>query len=887
MPPHTYTAAISPRLLYLLTALAVASVVIWTSFAGAGQPEAQCKGNSPKKSCPTLLPTDGASVSGTVTVSAQPDEPATSMTFTVDDVPLGPPDTSAPYEAQWDTTRSSNGTHALEVTALDAAGKGAIREHNVDVSNATAPPPPPADTTSPSVGLTSPAAGATISGSVSVSADASDNVAVVGVQFKVDGANLGAEDTSAPYSSNWTTSSVANGSHTVTALARDAAGNTSSSQRSVTVSNTSTSPPPPAGDTTAPTVALTSPAAGATVSGAVSIAANASDNVGVVGVQFKIDGGNLGAEDTTAPYAVSWSSGNVPNGTHNVTAVARDASGNTSSSQRNVTVSNTSTSPPPPAGDTTAPTVALTSPAAGATVSGAVSVAANASDNVGVVGVQFKIDGGNLGAEDTTAPYSVSWSSGNVPNGTHNVTAVARDASGNTSSSLRSVTVSNDTISPTVGLTNPASGATVSGAVSIAANASDNVGVVGVQFKIDGGNLGAEDTTAPYSVSWSSGNVADGAHNVTAVARDAAGNTANSQRTVTVSNSSGSGSGPALTWAPPALSNAVSINVTNANRRLFLDNARDYRLHITERLKRELWIEGGRNVVVVGGQITIDELGTASSYQDNIAIKVRFGDPSGTVHLEGILIDGPYVLDGIGIATGRNVQIENVRVERAHDGVKGDHADCIQIQQGVGHLRLDGFTCTTDRQGIFLGDHDGAIRSADLRRVNMYGSPGKHLFWQTNPSYPVTLTNFWLAVASGYTPWAPFGYWPYPQQDGLTWDGKTDLTRRTQLSADGTYLTFVGSTNTITGRINKGGPSGWGLRHPSRRRCRVPLARLLARTASPGTPSRTGGRTEDASAVRRLGTLDDEVVHDENVHVRPQEAVERLLRACTRSARSR
>ena len=154
--------------------------------------------------------------------------------------------------------------------------------------------------------------------------------------------------------------------------------------------------------------------------------------------------------------------------------------------------------------------------------------------------MQFKIDGGNLGAEDTTAPYSVSWSSGNVPNGAHNVTAVARDAAGNTSSSLRSVTVSNDTTAPTVGLTNPASGATVSGAVSVAATASDNVGVVGVQFKIDGGNLGAEDTTAPYSVSWSSGNVPNGAHNVTAVARDAAGNTANSQRTVTVSNPSAS-----------------------------------------------------------------------------------------------------------------------------------------------------------------------------------------------------------------------------------------------------------------------------------------------------------------------------------------------------------
>src|SRR5439155_922371 len=65
----------------------------------------------------------------------------------------------------------------------------------------------------------------------------------------------------------------------------------------------------------------------------------------------------------------------------------------------------------PPSGDTTAPSVAITSPTAGTTVSGTVTVTAAASDNVGVVGVQFKLDGANLGAEDTTtpSPYSVSW----------------------------------------------------------------------------------------------------------------------------------------------------------------------------------------------------------------------------------------------------------------------------------------------------------------------------------------------------------------------------------------------------------------------------------------------------------------------------------------------
>src|SRR5262245_18238440 len=151
MPPHTSHAALSPRLLYLFTALAIGSVVVWAGLAGAGQPEAQCMGNSPKKACPTVLPADGASVSGTVTVSAQSDEPVASITFEVDDVALGLADTVAPYETTWDTTKSSNGTHLLKVTALDADGKSSIRLNRVTVSNAA---PQPGDTTSPTVALT-------------------------------------------------------------------------------------------------------------------------------------------------------------------------------------------------------------------------------------------------------------------------------------------------------------------------------------------------------------------------------------------------------------------------------------------------------------------------------------------------------------------------------------------------------------------------------------------------------------------------------------------------------------------------------------------------------------------------------------------------------------
>jgi hypothetical protein len=97
--------------------------------------------------------------------------------------------------------------------------------------------------------------------------------------------------------------------------------------------------------------------------------------------------------------------------------------------------------------DTTAPSVSLSAPTAGATVSGtAVTVSANASDNVGIAGVQFKLDGVNLGAEAPSAPYAITWNTTTVANGSHTLTAVARDAAGNTTTAASiPVTVSNAT----------------------------------------------------------------------------------------------------------------------------------------------------------------------------------------------------------------------------------------------------------------------------------------------------------------------------------------------------------------------------------------------------------------------------------------------------------
>jgi predicted amidohydrolase len=99
------------------------------------------------------------------------------------------------------------------------------------------PPPPDPDQTPPAVSLTSPTAGGTVSGSVGITAAASDNVAVASVRFFADGTPLGAEDTAAPYSISWDSTTASNGTHTLTATAIDTAGNSASSSITVNVSN--------------------------------------------------------------------------------------------------------------------------------------------------------------------------------------------------------------------------------------------------------------------------------------------------------------------------------------------------------------------------------------------------------------------------------------------------------------------------------------------------------------------------------------------------------------------------------------------------------------------------------------------------------------------------
>jgi hypothetical protein len=432
-------------------------------------------------------------------------------------------------------------TYYYKVVAVDGVG-------NVSAPSNEASATIPRDTIPPTVTVTGPAEGATVSGTaVLLEAAAADDRAVIGVLFFVDGAPVIPEDTTAPYALAWNSQTIGDGTHVVTARASDGAGNsTTSAGITVTVNNATPPPPPPLPDTTAPSVSVTAPVQDSTVSGAtVSFNATAGDDVGVAGVLFLVDGGPAGAEDTIAPYEIAWDSTSVANGTHVVSARARDAAGNTADSAA-VTITVDNVVPPPPPPDTTAPTVSVTAPAVGDTVAGTnVLFTANASDNVGVAGVVFLVNGVAAAEEDTSAPYAASWNSATVGDGQYVLSALARDAAGNTTLSPGvKFTVDNvvppppvDTTPPSVEVTAPVEGTTVSGIRALSATAIDNVAVAGVVFLVDGVQVGAEDTTEPYGASWDSQTVTDGTHVVTARARDAAGNVADSTAiSVTVSN---------------------------------------------------------------------------------------------------------------------------------------------------------------------------------------------------------------------------------------------------------------------------------------------------------------------------------------------------------------
>lgn len=189
-------------------------------------------------------------------------------------------------------------------------------------------------------------------------------------------------------------------------------------------------------DTSAPSVSITSPAGGSTVSGTALVDVNASDNVGVTRVELRVNGVTV-ATDTSAPFQFGWNTTTLTNGAASLVAHAFDAAGNTKASTAvSVSVANGV------AADTTPPTVAIANPANGSVVSGTVQVGVSASDNLGAAALRQSLYvNGTLVSSATGGSLSYGWNTRKLKGGTHTLRATATDAAGNTTSNTVSVTV--------------------------------------------------------------------------------------------------------------------------------------------------------------------------------------------------------------------------------------------------------------------------------------------------------------------------------------------------------------------------------------------------------------------------------------------------------------
>ena len=236
----------------------------------------------------------------------------------------------------------------------------------------------------------------------------------------------------------------------------------------------------------APTASITSPANGESVleGSSLTVSADASDDVGVAGVRFSLNGTDL-ITDTVAPYQITFI---VPLNISSLTlgATAFDYAGNTVAASPVVV----NVLPDPP------PTISIIFPAEGETLTEGQNIflQADAQDNVSVQLLDFVVNGVDLG------PFNSFYT---VPFGITSLTVEARatDNLGRSTTATRTVSVVPDPL-PTISITSPAAGTqlTEGQTVSIAADAADNIEVSQVVFAINGEDLPAN-FSSPYTQS--------------------------------------------------------------------------------------------------------------------------------------------------------------------------------------------------------------------------------------------------------------------------------------------------------------------------------------------------------------------------------------------------
>ncbi|HEV7298367.1 MAG TPA: hypothetical protein VGN72_03310 [Tepidisphaeraceae bacterium] len=234
-----------------------------------------------------------------------------------------------------------------------------------------------------------------------------------------------------------------------------------------------------------------------------------------------------------------------------------------------------------------------------------------------------------------------------------------------------------------------------------------------------------------------------------------------------------------LTWAPPTLENPTTIDVAQVIKdradaprpaHLKLDKSKDYIIKMpSEPLTTTggLSIGGGRNVVLIGGEIRFDEPPVVVPGEKEAALRRRavyVNGATGTVHVEGLLITGEYAAEGFNIDMrdpNAVLQIQNVRVEKLLGTREGHHADVVQTWAGPAELRIDRLTGISQYQGFFLGPDqhfkDANVKVFDFRRMNVRA--GGYVYWQLRP-FPMKLEDVWAESENPDRQWPELVLWP-------------------------------------------------------------------------------------------------------------------------------
>jgi hypothetical protein len=473
-------------------------------------------------------PKSGATVSGTVWTTVWVTGAAAgtkTYTATVAGQQLATVNTtsSGPVSLAWNSTAVPNGTQTLTVTVRDSAGAVGSSNVPVNVQNA--------GSGGLTASFTTPAAGATVSGTVGVGMAASGGTAPYTYTLTIDGAQV-ASSTSTAYS--WNTTTYSNASHTLGLTVRDGTGATATATRSVTVQNTTGGG---GGGGTLP-VGITSPTTGATVSGTAWVivwvdgaaAGSKTYTMSVAGTTVYT------GDSSSRPASLPWDTTRTPNGTQTLVVSVRDSAGATGSGSVTVNVQNAG-SPPPSL------TAAFTAPAAGVTVSGTVGVTMSASGGTAPYTYTLTIDGAQV-ASSTSTTYS--WNTTTYSNASHTLGLTVRDGTGATATASRSVTVQNSTGGGggggtlSVGITAPRTGDTVSGTAWVivwvdgAASGSKTytMSVAGTTV------FTGASSSRPASLPWDTTLTADGARTLVVSVVDSAGATGTGSVAVNVQNGS-------------------------------------------------------------------------------------------------------------------------------------------------------------------------------------------------------------------------------------------------------------------------------------------------------------------------------------------------------------